>query len=179
MSRSIAFDGFETAKGSLDLEGVTTNTLGWAGVGQHNDQINPCQYMTFVGAIANGGISAKPYVVSRIRCGQEETYRAASTLNEPMLDQPVADRLAQAMHTAVVNNYGEPNFAGLYAGAKSGTAERGGDLTPNALFAGFIQDDNYPLAYVVVVEEGGSGSQTCVPIVSQVLNACVAALGME
>ncbi len=173
------FDGFKTAQGAVDLENVSTNDLAWSGVGQHNNQINPCQYMTFMGAIANSGVSAKPYVVSRIRCGQEETYRAATTMNEPMLEQAVADRLVQSMHLAVVNNYGESNFAGLYAGAKSGTAERGGDLTPNALFAGFLQDPNYPLAFVAVVEGGGSGSQTCIPIMNQVLNACVTALSME
>ncbi len=179
LTTSIEFDGFETAKGSIELDRISTNSLAWAGVGQHTNQINPCQYMTFMGAIANGGVSAKPYVVSRIRCGQEETYRAAPTSNEPMLEQAIADRLARSMHIAVVNNYGETNFAGLYAGAKSGTAERGGDLVPNALFAGFVQDSKYPLAYVVVVEGAGSGSQTCIPIVNQVLNACVTVLGME
>lgn len=25
-----------------------------AGIGQYTDQINPCQYMTYMGAIANG-----------------------------------------------------------------------------------------------------------------------------
>lgn len=179
ITESVWFDGFKTAKGAVDLDHVSSSALAWSGVGQHNNQINPCQYMTYMGAIANGGTSAKPYVVSRIRCGQEETYRAATTYNDQMLKQEVADRLVKSMHLAVVNNYGEYNFAGLYAGAKSGTAERGGDLAPNALFAGFVQDSNYPLAFVVVVEGGGSGSQTCLPIVNQVLNACVAAMDME
>ncbi len=179
VTEPLEFDGFRTTEGAVDLDRVSTNSLAWAGVGQHNNQINPCQYMTFMGAIANGGVSARPYVVSRIRCGQEETYRAATTMNQAMLNPIIADRLTQSMHLAVVNNYGEANFAGLYAGAKSGTAERGGDLVPNALFAGFVQDANYPLAFVAVVEGGGSGSQTCIPIVNQVLNACVAALSME
>jgi cell division protein FtsI/penicillin-binding protein 2 len=52
-------------------------------------------------------------------------------------------------------------------------------LIPNALFAGFVQDETYPLAFVVVVEGAGSGSQTCVPIVNQVLNSCVTVLRME
>lgn len=179
VTESVEFDGFVTAEGAIDLDRVSTNSLAWAGIGQHNDQINPCQYMTFMGAIANGGVSAKPYVVSRIRCGQEETYRAATTMNRRVLEQEIADRLVLSMNLAVVNNYGEANFAGLYAGAKSGTAERGGELVPNALFAGFVRDSRYPLAFVVVVEGGGSGSQTCIPIVNQVLNACVAALSME
>ncbi|MBP3412304.1 MAG: penicillin-binding protein [Oscillospiraceae bacterium] len=179
ITESVLFDGFKTRAGSIDLENIPVNSLAWAGVGQHTTQINPCQYMTFMGAIANGGVSAKPYLVSSIRCGQEETYRTATTYNEAMLEKTVADRLAQSMHLAVQNNYGETNFAGLYAGAKSGTAERGEELVPNALFAGFVQDEKYPLAYVVVVEGAGSGSETCVPIISQVLNSCVTVLGME
>ena len=72
------------------------------------------------------------------------------------------------MHNAVVNVYGEWNFAGLYAGGKSGTAENGGGKAANAVFAGFLQDSDYPLAFIVVVEEGGGGASVCTPILSQV-----------
>ena len=44
----------------------------------------------------------------------------------------------------------------------------------NALFAGFVADEEYPLAFIVVVENGGYGSSTCVPILSKVLAACKA-----
>ena len=37
-------------------------------------------------------------------------------------------------------------------------------------------DEDYPLAFVVFVENGGSGSDTCVPILSKVLPACMEAL---
>ena len=40
------------------------------------------------------------------------------------------------------------------------------------MFAGFVQDEACPLAFVVFVEEGGSGSQTAAPIAAQVLAAC-------
>jgi peptidoglycan glycosyltransferase len=179
LMEQLEFDGFKTSKGSVDLSEASRNYLGWAGIGQYTNQVNPCQYLTVVGAIANGGVAAKPYVVSRVHCGQEETYRAATTFLPSIMEEEVANRLADAMHFAVVNNYGEQNFAGLYAGGKSGTAERGGELVPNALFTGFVKDERYPLAYIAIVEGGDSGSQTCVPIISQVLNACVAALNTE
>ena len=41
------------------------------------------------------------------------------------------------------------------------------------MFAGFVQDDRYPLAFIVVVEEGGYGSQTAAPIAGQVLSVCI------
>ena len=60
--------------------------------------------------------------------------------------------------------------------AKTGTAEVGGDKKPNAMLAGFVQDENYPLAFIVCVEDGGYGAEVCIPIASKVLSACVAAL---
>ena len=69
--------------------------------------------------------------------------------------------------------------AGLYAGGKSGTAENGGGKAANAVFAGFLQDSDYPLAFIVVVEEGGGGASVCTPILSQVLSACVVAMDAD
>ena len=77
----------------------------------------------------------------------------------------------------MVNNYGELYFIARYAGAGSGTAERGEGLTSNALLTGFVQSENYPLAFVVVIEGGGAGSTACTPVIRQVLDACVAAMG--
>ena len=37
---------------------------------------------------------------------------------------------------------------------------------------GFVLDEKYPLAFIAVVENGGYGSSTCVPILSRVLAAC-------
>ena len=42
-----------------------------------------------------------------------------------------------------------------------------------ATFAGFVLDSSYPLAFIVVVEEGGAGSSTCAPIAGTVLQACI------
>ncbi len=176
LEERLNFDGFRTSAGRFDLDGAQTNAVAWAGVGQHTTQINPCQYMTFMGAIANGGTAAQPYLVKSIAVGEKQTYQAETTQTRQMLTPEGCEKLTASMHQAVVDNYGEYNFAGLYAGAKSGTAERGGDLQPNALFTGFVKDEAYPLAFIVIVEDGGAGSTTCIPIVSQVLNACVASI---
>ena len=56
--------------------------------------------------------------------------------------------------------------------AKSGTSQLGGEETSNAMFAGFVADEDYPLAFMVVVENGGYGASTCVPIISRVLSVC-------
>lgn len=174
---SLSFDGLETKRGHFDVSDATTYEAAWAGVGQYTDQINPCQFMVFMGAIANGGTAAMPYLVEEVTFGDSEKYSAKTQMTDRLLSRDAADDLAEMMHYAVVNTYGEWYFSGLYAGAKSGTAERGEGLAANALFAGFVQDPDYPLAFVVVVEGGGAGSSACTPIVQQVLNACIVAMG--
>ena len=96
-----------------------------------------------------------------------------------LLDSAVCDTLAEMMRNNVVSMYGQWQFPDLYVCAKSGTAELGPTETPHATFAGFIRDEAYPLAFIVIVEHGGSGSAACAPIAGQVLNACVAALDAE
>lgn len=172
----IAFDGLVTKRGHFDLSDATTFEAAWAGVGQYTDQINPCQFMVYMGAIANGGEAALPHLVESVTFGGKEKYSAETEMTDRILSRQTANALAEAMHYAVVTNYGEWNFGGLYAGAKSGTAERGEGQAADALFAGFVQDPDYPLAFFVVVEGGGSGSAACTPIVQQVLNACIAAM---
>jgi cell division protein FtsI/penicillin-binding protein 2 len=75
------------------------------------------------------------------------------------------------MRNNVVMKYGADHFPGLAVCAKSGTAETGSAET-DALFAGFVADEAYPLAFFVVVEDGGFGSHTCVPVISKVLAVC-------
>ena len=131
--------------------------------------------MTLMGAIANGGVTAAPYLVQQVRYGDSVKYEAQPGNTRRILSEATANRLAEMMHYAVVNNYGEWYFSGLYAGAKSGTAEQG-EGENDALFAGFIRDPDYPLAFIVIVEGGGAGSSTCTPILKQVLDSCVVEL---
>ena len=87
--------------------------------------------------------------------------------------------LTELLRNNVENQYGDEKFPGLTVCAKSGTAEVGGDKKPNATFAGFCTDEDYPLAFFVVVEDAGSGAKTCIPIISEVLQSCKAILDQE
>lgn len=176
---ALEFDGITTAPGSFDLEGAADSQVAWAGIGQYTDLINPCQYMVLMGAIAGGGHAAVPYLMARVEGGLTDRYTAKTTDTGPLMDAATAGQLADLMRYNVVNVYGAGQFPDLKVCAKSGTAELGEGTTPNATFAGFIQDEDYPLAFIVIVENGGSGSATCAPIAGQVLTACVAAMQAE
>ena len=172
VTRKLSFDGITTAAGKFDISEATAVERAWAGIGQYTDLVNPCRYMTFMGAIANGGRAAEPYLVASVESDGEVTYEASVSMSNRIMSEDVAETLKEYMRNNVVTNYGKSNFPGMTVCAKSGTSQLGGDQTSNAMFAGFVTDEEYPLAFIVVVENGGYGTATCVPILSKVLSAC-------
>jgi peptidoglycan glycosyltransferase len=73
------------------------------------------------------------------------------------------------MRNNVLNQYGQSQFGDLAVCAKSGTAEVGGGSQPHAWFAGFIDDSSHPLAFIVLVENGGSGASVAGAVAAKVL----------
>ena len=67
----------------------------------------------------------------------------------------------------------EDNFKGLELCAKSGTAEVGKDQKPHSWFIGFLDREDCPLAFVVVIENGGSGSKVAGSVAGKVLQSAV------
>lgn len=175
ITEPVSFDGITTASGNFDLDEYYI-TLGWSAIGQHTDLINPCTYMTFMGAIAGGGRAAMPYVVESADDGNNG-YQAQISFGDSVMSNDTAAVLRQYMRYAVEYKYGADNFPGMTVCAKTGTAEKDGEKASNAMFAGFVTDEAYPLAFVICVEDGGYGASACIPIASKVLSACQEILG--
>ena len=172
----LSLDGVTTAAGNFDVSDASVPSLAWSGIGQYTDLVNPCQYMVFMGMIANGGEAALPHLMQQITEGSSVKYEAKTEMLKSGLAPSTTELIARMMRDNVVNSYGTGLFPDVEVCAKSGTAETGEGKAPNAMFAGFVKDERYPLAFIVVVEEGGYGSQTAAPIAGQVLSACIADL---
>lgn len=165
------FDGITTQRGTFDIEGAASVEIAWSGIGQYLDLVNPARFMTFMGVIAGDGEACEPYIVSRVR-NSGSGYTAQSVSTGRLMDRESAQLLQELMRNNVMEIYGDDYFPGLEVCAKSGTAEVGEGELPNATFAGFASDEEYPLAFICIVENGGAGSDVCTPIVSKVLMAC-------
>lgn len=170
--KPLRFDGVTTVSGNYDLSKAAAVEVAWSAIGQYTDQINPCRYMSFMGAIAGGGKAAQPYIVSHITSEGQITYEAEAVMSERIMSADVAETLQSFMRNNVVSVYGADKFPKMTVCGKSGTSQLGGDQEPNAMFAGFVTDEQYPLAFIAVVENGGYGSSTCIPILNKVLSAC-------
>lgn len=178
LTDALKFDGITTAKGAIEADDAADVLVAWSAIGQHKDLVNPASFLAFVGAVANNGVMKQPHLVDSIDVGLKNTYRAddGKYPDQRIMSTATAQTLQKMMRNNVQNYYGDENFAGFTACAKSGTAEVGGDKKPNAMFTGFLLDEGYPLAFMVAIEEGGYGRPTCVPVLEKVLEVCKTAL---
>ncbi len=174
LTGSYRINGLSTAKGRFQFSGATANQLGWAGVGQYNDLVNPCALMVYMGAIASGGKAAVPQLILQtvtpldFRMSLYVRHRTGR-----LVEADTAELLADMMARNVAETYGSGRFPNMDLCAKSGTGEVGGGKAPNAWFAGFLRNEDAPYAFVVLVENGGSGAEAAGGVAAKVLNALV------
>ena len=169
-NRGLEVDGIPTVPGRVDIRGAKGADLAWAGIGQHTITANPLNFMAFMGAIANDGVSVRPRL---IKTEGLLSNILSSTDKERMIPSRTAELLGAMMRNNTLSSYGEGNFAGLELCGKTGTAEVGGGQNPHAWFAGYLERDDYPLAFVVIIENGGFGSRAAAPVAANVLQAAV------
>lgn len=174
LTRRMSVDGIMTAAGHYDVSEADKGQIGWSGVGQYTDTVNPCNMMAYMGAIANGGTAAVPRLILDITTpsGIPTSWQRTEE-TDTLVQTSTASQVKEMMKNNVVQTYGTDRFRGLDIGAKSGTAEVGGDKRPNAWFAGFLDDPEHPYAFIVLVENGGGGASVAGEIAATVLQACV------
>lgn len=168
-------DRHAIAKSTIELEGVSDITLGWAGIGQHTTRVNPCMMMTLMGAIANDGQAVKPYYVKEAHSAYDDSvlYQAQTeTTDAIQMNTDTAIKLKRLLRSNVQNYYTDDRFPGLEMCGKTGTAEVGD--TNNAWFVGFSQREDFPYAVVVMIEKSSeSGSMAAIPVANNVLQSMI------
>lgn len=168
-NRTLTMDGIKCAQSSYQVSNARNIELAWSGMGQYNDLVNPFQYLTMMGAIANGGVPVKPYLVENIITPEGLPTRLHLFKNgERMMETSTANKLKDMMRNNVLQNYGDSNFPGLELCAKTGTAEVG-TADPHSWFVGFSRSEKKPYAFVVVAENAGAGIKVAARIANTVL----------
>ncbi|MBR1781514.1 MAG: penicillin-binding protein [Oscillospiraceae bacterium] len=168
----VEVSGMTSAAGRFDVASPGSLNLGWSGVGQYHDQVNPASMLTLMGCIARGGSAPTPRLLTRVT-SQSGVPAALVSRSESAIgwDKSTCEALKTLMRNNVTEVYGQSRFGELAVCAKSGTAEVGGGLSPHAWFVGFLDEPTHPYAFVVVVENGGGGSSVAGGIAAQLLRA--------
>lgn len=171
--KSFAFGNSVTEASILNLSEASSSDIAWASVGQYTTLANPYHMLTIAGAIANGGTAKLPFVVKSI--ASPSGRMISETVPEECVytDEITAKKLKEMMRSTVKDNYGDWNFSGVTMCGKTGTAEVSNTEKPHSWFLGFSEDKKTPLAVVVVVENGGWGVSTALPVAGKVMKEAV------
>ena len=171
LTSKVNVNGLNTAAGSFTA-GTSDNDVGWSGVGQYKDLVNPCAELTLMGCIAQGGSAATPRLLKSVTSSKGLPVAHVTTETSKIgWKADTCDKIRTLMHNNVTSNYSKNlDFGGLNVCAKSGTAEVG-TSKPHAWFVGFVEDNAYPYAFVVVVENSGWGSSVAGGVAASLLKA--------
>ncbi len=170
-NKSLSVDGIKCATSRYEVKDSNDIDFGWSGIGQHNDLVNPFQYLTFMGAIAGDGEMVYPYLVKKLTSSSGITLKSASKKTTKIMSSENADKLQKMMRNNVIKNYGDYRFSGLEVCGKTGTAEVGDKSTPHSWFTGFCASEDKPYAFVVIVENAGAGKGVATSVAAKVLKS--------
>ena len=154
--KSVSVSGAKTVRSSFDVSKATKADLGWAGIGQYTTLVNPLQMLMLAGAIANGGEAMTPTLVQNDGKLSKWIDLAGGVNKNLQLAPETAKTVKTLMRSNVKNYYGDWRLPNLAFCGKTGSAEVEGKKS-HAWFFGFSQREDFPVAIVVCLENGGIG----------------------
>ena len=145
-----------------------------AAIGQGFNLVTPLQAAMVTGEIAANGKRFRPHVVKRIVTQDGELIRDfhPELVGELQVDPYIIKLVQDGLREVTITGTAARNFAGFpypIAG-KTGTAEnsQGRD---HGWFVGYAPFDNPCVSVAVIVEQGGFGASSAVPIGRKILEA--------
>ncbi|HPF87397.1 MAG TPA: penicillin-binding protein 2 [Candidatus Limiplasma sp.] len=142
--------------------------VAWSGIGQSEITATPLHMCMVAAAIANSGVMMEPRLLYSVT-GPTGLVRLnlTSKVYRRAVSEDIAEIIQGYMLDTVARGTGtKAQVEGLSIAGKTGSAESsldGEDVT-HAWFVGYIDDDRYPYAACVFVEEGESGGGAAAPI---------------
>jgi len=173
LTSGFSVNGIKTAAGYFEIAADGTADLSWSGIGQYTDLVNPCGMLKLMGAIANNGKAVTPRILKKATTSGGLPIGLWFPRSERLMSAETAVALSDMMRYNVTSVYGDKNFPGLDICAKTGTAQVGDGKKPHAWFVGFLRNEEFPYAFTVLVENGGSGRTVAGSVANKVLQAAV------
>jgi penicillin-binding protein A len=136
-------------------------------IGQGELLASPLNMGMVVLSVLNKGSLPVPYFVQSVRdpSGNELERTPNDQVLQDIMNPETAQEVRRMMISVVEKGSGtKAAVQGMTVGGKTGTAQVGGDALPHAWFAGFAEQGERSVVIVVLIENGGEGSQVAAPI---------------
>jgi peptidoglycan glycosyltransferase len=174
-NKQLKIDDFlNTERSVYDVSKASEAQLGWSGIGQANNTVNPVHLMTICGSIANDGLAIMPKILKdTTNLSLKQNLNLQNKNTQRYMSSETANKLKDIMFYTVEQTYISNYFENLKICAKTGTAEVGDGKKPHAWTTGFIDDETNPLAFTIIVENSGFGGRISAPIIGEILKKAV------
>ena len=162
--------------GTLPENPPGENQAPWAAFGQGNQLYTPLQLANYVATLVSGGKHCVPHLLKAVK-SYDNTEILAVGDSTPTNVVEMEDSTLQAVKEGMLG-YTQPGGqvysyfkdCVVTAGAKTGTAQLGGETTNNGVFVCFAPYDDPQIAVSIVIEHGNAGAALASTAV-KILNA--------
>ena len=148
-----------------------------AAIGQGFNLVTPLQAAMVMGEIAANGKRFKPHLVKQIITQDKAIIKdfQPELVGELQVEPWVIQLVQEGLHDVTKNGTAARNFIGFpyEIAGKTGTAENS-QGTDHGWFVGYGPFENPTISVSVIVEQGGYGASSAVPIGRQIMEAAFA-----
>ena len=141
-------------------------------IGQGDLLVTPLQVAAYTSVFANGGSLYRPHFIKAILSSDDKLIREVDTepVRRNFIDPYNIEIVRQGLRQAVTSGSARRlQSVGVEMAGKTGTAQWSSKNKPHAWFTGFAPYDDPELVITILIEEGGEGSETAVPIAEEFL----------
>jgi len=144
-------------------------------IGQGDFSITPIELISYIGAIANGGVFYKPRIVDKVVDADKSIIKQTTSVVLRDISKEIKDAapyVRQGMRDGVMKSYGTSYFLHdlpFAVAAKTGSAQVENKTKTNAFFVGYAPYENPRIAILVLIENSREGSANTIPVARDVL----------
>jgi len=133
-----------------------------AAIGQSDNLFSPIQLANYIATLVSGGEHYETHLLKTVKAYDNSEVVAVGNeapINTVSIKEETLNAVKKGMHDLTTSTLA-PYFNNCIvdAGAKTGTAQLGANLTNNGVFVCFAPYENPEIALAIVIEKGGSGA---------------------
>ncbi len=141
-------------------------------IGQGDMTSTPLQVAEWTAVFANGGTLVRPHIVKQIRSDKTIEKVAPDPIATQIVSQDIVDTVRSGMRQTVLAGSAQSlKTSFVEIAGKTGTAQWSSDKPTHAWFAGYAPYDHPEIVVAVLVEAGGEGSHSSVPVARDIIEA--------